>query len=315
MGMIRLFLSIALILTPLLSNLSAQANSVNRFLNFLKKFTPKVKANAVEPTLPGVVPQVSRLLPKVTRELLKFVRPEEIERAENERLNYDQNIQTMISRMPQAGRNVSIDWALQDVKDQKREGACTAYALSSAVEAFFAIKYQTKISINAQEFWAVYKTPSIDTAINATSGQRSSLFADVKVSSANGAFKKGKKLKIEVGQRGVVDIKMEDVPQYLSDGYPILFVTVHNSRSFEKLSVKNIYIPAVSAKDETIGHVTVLSGISYGLRSPNDSWFHIRNSWGADWGKNGGALLNTEHCKINQCIFKAIKNVSVTSVI
>lgn len=210
-------------------------------------------------------------------------------------------------------RTVNIDWTLGEPKDQQREGACTAYAFAAAVESLLKSRYQIDAQVDAQYFWNSYKTPSMTHAMKAASLPNSALFATVKSESKLHPFKAGTILHIRMRESDFQLLTLSNLAFAISDKIPVLLLTsVDSSVSSTKMSQTG-YIYA-SRQSESISHAMLMSGVSRGLKSRGDVWFHIRNSWGADWGRNGSTYLDSDHCVINNCDYLGIKRIMVREV-
>jgi aminopeptidase C len=245
--------------------------------------------------------------------LKDFISKEDIEQAENEKHRYNENKTKAFQKLPNSKKTISIEWALQQVKDQKREGACTAFALSAAVEAYVMAQLRTKIKIDAYQFWMTYRQFNIYRAIDAASGESSRLIARVMEDSPSGKFREGELVSINIQLENVKPLVIHELADSLLAGHPILFTSQFDDNTISKVTSKNIFIPAVVAGEKEIGHVQLLTGISRNLKGKDDLWFHLRNSWGYNWGQGGSAYLNSQHCRLNQCFFLALTKLSMSS--
>lgn len=210
-------------------------------------------------------------------------------------------------------RTVNFDWALGEVKNQETEGACTAFAISSAVEMILKSRYQIDASVDAPRFWASYRQPSLERAIASASRGDGSLYATVKSSSKLHPFAAGTQLRIKIKESDFETLNMSQIAFALSEKKPIILSSAIAQESFSRDARGSglIYAQRLSTTD---GHAWLMSGVSRGLKMKGDVWFHMRNSWGSEWGQGGNAYLNALHCVLNPCGFLSIKNVSLKVV-
>jgi len=209
-------------------------------------------------------------------------------------------------------RTVNIDWALGEVKNQEREGACTAFALSAAVEVLLQSRYQIEARIDAQRFWRSYKVPSITSALKAASSNESELIAEVKAASKLHPYEEGTKLQISIGEKDFSVVPMSKIVFAFAEKKPVVFLSGLFEDTLQYYASTG-FIPARRGK-KGYEHAWLMTGVSRGLKSQGDVWFHMRNSWGAEWGRNGNAYLNALHCTMNSCDFLVINSISISEI-
>ena len=210
-------------------------------------------------------------------------------------------------------RTVNIDWSLGEPKDQQREGACTAYALAAAVESLLKSRYQIDAQVDAQYFWESYKIPYMTHALKAAVLPNSALFATVKSESKLHPFKAGTILHVRMKESDFEVLKLSKLAFAISDKIPVILLTSVDSGVSSMKTSQTGYIYA-SRQSKSSSHAMLMSGVSRGLKKQGDIWFHIRNSWGADWGKNGSTYLDSYHCLINNCDYIGIKRILVSEI-
>jgi len=210
-------------------------------------------------------------------------------------------------------RTLNLDWALGAVKNQKREGACTAFSISAAIEVMLKAQFHIDGQIDALRYWSSYGTPSFEVAMKAASNSNSSLIAKVLSESHLHPYKRGALLRVIIGAGDFEYIQMSQVFSELSNNSPIVFTSRFAERRVGHWATTSGFIDAHSG-DANYEHAWVLSGVSRGLKRQGDVWFHLRNSWGLDWGRLGGAYLNALHCSLNQCHFLRIKKISLVEI-
>jgi len=108
-------------------------------------------------------------------------------------------------------------------------------------------------------------------------------------------------------------LKFSKLAFAISDKNPVILMTSVDSGVSSMKTSQTGYIYA-SRQSEGSSHAMLMSGVSRGLKKQGDVWFHIRNSWGADWGKNGSTYLDSHHCVINNCDYLGIKRIMVREV-
>lgn len=207
-------------------------------------------------------------------------------------------------------RTVNFDWALGEVKNQETEGACTAFAMSSAVEMILKSRFQIEARVDAQRFWSSYKTPTMKGAMDAASKEQAALYATVSSASKLHPFDAGTVLQVRIDPKDFEVISLAEIAFALSEKKPIILSSTISQEVYSKEAKRSGYIYSRRISS-TEGHAWLMSGVSRGLKMQGDVWFHMRNSWGANWGRGGNAYLNALHCVENACGFIAIKNISL----
>jgi hypothetical protein len=207
------------------------------------------------------------------------------------------------------GGEVGVTWALGDVKNQLNDGACTAFAVSSALETLLLSRFQIRAKVNEQKFWKSYASPepTLALAFASAAGSDANLVAEVEEPSRFHPYSKGSRLRVQVPTDGVERISMAELTESLSEGFPVLLSTTFDSLRLGA-SRWRAFIPARRSSEE-IGHATLLSSMHTNLKQQGDLWFQLRNSWGEEWGNKGNAYLDARHCLINSCSYLVIRKI------
>lgn len=201
-----------------------------------------------------------------------------------------------------------IGWAMGAPTDQMISGPCTAYALAGLVQTQLMARHGVRVDINPQSFWESYQTPSIISAFAAAQRKDSKLIATVKDAPTGSRFVEGSRVKITLRRSDVQQIRMEEIPDKIRAGFPVMMSSVFDSTVMKKGYAGEQFLAAKKYTSD-VGHALYISGVSAWNPKTKTGWIHIRNSWGKNWGRNGSASLDARHCALNVCHFFVVKDI------
>lgn len=219
-------------------------------------------------------------------------------------------LEQLRTKLRSGTETVTVAWALRPAKDQKREGACTAYALSGAIEALLMSRYQIDAAVSADALWNLYRKPDLGEALRVSGSRGSGVTAVVQSNSRHHPFAAGTRLHVSIASDGFERIGLQDLPDVLAERYPVIFLSSHAKDALRRVPRSRPFVFASRGNDAS-GHAWLLSGVSVGQLTPDSLWLHLRNSWGAGWGRDGNAYLEAGHCALNACSFVAIKSLVI----
>ncbi|NBX16783.1 MAG: hypothetical protein EBR09_05400 [Proteobacteria bacterium] len=231
----------------------------------------------------------------------------------SERERKERHYGLALAELNALGGSIQNDWALGEVKNQKNEGACTAFAISSAVESLLMSRFQIEAKVDVHRFWKHYADPRMQSGLDTAARSKHALVAEVLSASKYHPFAKGASLSLTIPADGAELLHFSEVPAVLKQRFPVVFATVFDDIRFDRIAVSNGFIPAHFAGN-SMAHAMVVSGMQTNLKKKDDMWIRLRNSWGSGWGQNGSAWMDARHCLMNGCDFYAIKKISLTEV-
>jgi C1A family cysteine protease len=204
-------------------------------------------------------------------------------------------------------RRVDLRAQCPPVYDQGQLGSCTANSIAGAVEFDLMKEKQKSVWIPSRLF-IYYNERVIEGTLGTDSGAQ--IRDGIKSVAAQGdcpeplwpyviakfatkppatCYKQAKKYKAVQYQRLQQD--PSQLKGCLASGFPFIFgFTVY--KSFESQQVaKTGHVPMPSPKEKAIGGHAVMA-VGY---DDSQSWFIVRNSWGAGWGMKGYFTLPYEY--------------------
>ncbi|MEY4063962.1 MAG: Papain family cysteine protease [Pseudomonadota bacterium] len=259
---------------------------------------------------PAVVPHVVRGLQRVMSGSKSSEQSPAAQAAALADASSAREYSSALAEVKQAGGLVGVQWALGAVKNQKREGACTAFAVSSALEALLFSRFQIRARVDEKRFWKSYAKSSLQAALSVSQRESKPIFAEVLEESEFHSFPKGAQLKFEIPADGVEAISLAEVPQALRNHYPVVLATVFKDTLLDGFSQWRRFIPAHRGLRH-VAHAVALSGMRYNMFRQGELLLQFRNSWGENWGSGGDGNLDARHCIINHCEMYVIKNISL----
>ncbi len=198
------------------------------------------------------------------------------------------------------GSVASLGKNMTPVRNQGKEGKCTAFGLTAAMEILIKGKTGTNISLSPEHLWSKYAVTYTDDALEAA---KINLIATEKdwpynTKEPDGIDKKGKYLLSQIRR-----IPLSSIHSALAQGHPVLF-NFNVGSTIHRIGSDGWIVPDLNDKDNPYGiygdygHTTIIwysKKYDQPVRGSKGFW-GIKNSWGTGFGQAGHMWMPYEYC-------------------
>lgn len=192
-----------------------------------------------------------------------------------------------------------------EVKDQGKEGLCTAYAVIAAIENM--ARYQNvELDLSELALWNTYRQYNLRTAVVAALRSDISIFDPVTDGARTGDDHAKPPHEIAARITSAREINVEDVYAALAAHQVVIFATETTKPFFDRRGIVNPYNPASG-----LGHAMAAVGMIEDSRVDGGGYLILKNSWGSDAGDYGYIYLPLAHCSLHECRFYKVESIQV----
>jgi hypothetical protein len=191
------------------------------------------------------------------------------------------------------------------VKNQGREGLCTAFAVLSAAENLARSSRSSTLDVSERHLWETYRRFNLGTAVQAA-------VSNAIVDETVWPYASGYPAASDFQSKGVLRVSaaraigIGSVYAALSAGHPVAFATATTRPFFDRSGVVNPYNPATN-----LGHAMAIVGMASDSRIDGGGYLIVKNSWGPTVGDRGYVYVPLSHCQRHYCYFYEVAGVEV----